>query len=82
MGPSVVHSHQGRGPRCSTIQAVDPLDIVCPRCGASAQERFYGPCTSCREQLRATMGGEQKVLDDVVYEPKMNVVPNQIATKE
>jgi len=44
--------------------------------------RFYGPCDPCRLQLGASMGGDKKVLEEVAYEPKMNVIPNQIATKE
>lgn len=27
--------------------------FTCPRCGAPAVERFYGPCSPCREQLRS-----------------------------
>jgi hypothetical protein len=61
---------------------VELLDIKCPRCRSASRERFYGPCTDCREELRQTIGSEKKVLEDVAYEPKMNVVPNQIATKE
>lgn len=61
---------------------MDPLSITCPRCGEPAEERFYGPCTTCREFLRANLCGERQQLADVAYEPKMNVVPNQIATKE
>ena len=31
------------------------LDITCPRCESPVQERFYGPCASCRSELRATL---------------------------
>lgn len=58
------------------------LDITCPRCGVNAQVRFYGPCDACRDQLGDTMRIDAQELADVEYEPKMNVVPNQIATKE
>jgi len=57
------------------------LDLKCPRCQNDVQERFYGPCSSCRDDL-ATLGGEQREVAEVTYEPKMNVIPNQIATKE
>ena len=52
--------------------------------GASQQvaARFYGPCDPCRDQLRATLGGEQRELEKVIYETKINVVPNHVATKE
>jgi hypothetical protein len=56
--------------------------IVCPRCRAEAEERFYGPCSSCREELRATVRVEATEVEVAAYEPKMNVTPNAVATKE
>lgn len=61
---------------------MEPITFSCPRCSEESRERFYGPCSSCRAQLRAEQVNEKKEIDDVQYEPKMNVVPNQIATKE
>ena len=58
------------------------LDFQCPRCGATVAERFYGPCRDCRSGLRAALGGEGRTVDVGVYEPKMNVTPNQVATKD
>lgn len=58
------------------------LEVTCPRCQRSGRERFYGPCTTCRDELRATIGGVARHVETAAYEPKMNVVPNQIATKE
>lgn len=58
------------------------LDLECPRCHASVTERFYGPCDACRAELRATQGNEQAAVEATEYEPKMNVVPNAIASKE
>lgn len=55
----------------------------CPRCGTVAEQPFYGPCTTCRESLRAQFTGEAR--DDVsvdAYEPKMNVTPNAVAVKD
>lgn len=46
------------------------------------REELYGPCEPCRLQLRATMSREARVMAAQAYEPKMNVVPNQVATKE
>jgi hypothetical protein len=57
------------------------LPFECPRCGRSADERFWGPCGACREELGA-MGREAREVELAAYEPKMNVVPNQVATKE
>ena len=45
-------------------------------------EELYGPCEPCHVQLRATMSREARAMVAEAYEPKMNVVPNQVATKE
>lgn len=55
--------------------------MTCPRCGASAEVRFYGPCDSCRDELRATSGVEAKVIELAEYAPKVNVTPNAVAFK-
>jgi hypothetical protein len=65
-----------------TTTADDVLDFTCPRCNLPAAEAFYGPCEACRDQLRATLGGDAKDVEVAAYEPKMNVVPNQVATKD
>ena len=59
---------------------VDPF--ACPRCGVTVVERFYGPCESCRTELRARYLGEGRVIEVAEYEPKMNVTPNAVATKD
>lgn len=62
---------------------VEELAFTCPRCQTDVAEAFYGPCTACREQLRATLGAAPGA--DVVaaeYEPKMNVTPNAVALKD
>jgi len=64
------------------LRGADPLDITCPRCGIAASVRFYGPCDACRDALRATVGTEAREVEVEAYEPKMNVVPNAIASKE
>jgi hypothetical protein len=58
------------------------MDFVCPRCSTSTTAEFYGPCESCRGELRLTMAREKSEIVATAYEPKMNVVPNQVATKE
>jgi len=60
----------------------DPIDITCPRCHRPAAARFYGPCDACRCELGATMGGQARRVQVAAYEPKANVVPNHVATKE
>ena len=59
------------------------LEIDCPRCGATVVQRFYGPCASCRNELHERFVGAAR--DDVAptqYEPKMNVTPNAVASKD
>ena len=71
--------------RARDDEAMDPApdDVLdCPRCGGALDGPFYGPCTSCRDELRATLGGAARELASVAYEPKMNVTPNAIATKD
>lgn len=58
------------------------LSVTCPRCGTVATERFYGPCQSCRTELRAKFLSEGRVVELAEYEPKMNVTPNAVATKD
>ena len=57
------------------------MDFECPRCHRTATEEFYGPCDGCRTELRAH-GGEARDVTAEAYEPKMNVVPNQVAIKD
>ena len=56
------------------------LSFACPRCRADVVEPAYGPCTSCRVELRA-LGGERREVE-VEYVPKMNVTPNAVALKD
>ena len=58
------------------------LSFECPRCGQAATARFYGPCGTCSGQLRERYMPEAKDVEVAEYEPKMNVTPNAIATKE
>ena len=63
----------------------DPVPVdqtfTCPRCTVEVTESWYGPCTSCRTQLRADQAGQARDVT-VAYEPKMNVTPNAVATKD
>jgi len=58
------------------------LDFTCPRCSMPASAHYYGPCESCRAELVATLGGDARVVEVEAYEPKMNVTPNAVATKD
>lgn len=57
------------------------MDFDCPRCHRATTDDFYGPCDDCRHELRAS-GREARAVETAAYEPKMNVVPNQVATKD
>jgi hypothetical protein len=59
-----------------------PESVTCPRCDALLAEEYYGPCASCRSQLRALYQGEKRVADTVEYVPKMNVTPNAVALRD
>jgi hypothetical protein len=58
------------------------LTFACPRCTLEVTEAFYGPCTTCRGELRASLGGEAREVAAAAYEPKMNVTPNAVALKD
>jgi hypothetical protein len=65
----------------------EPQSFECPRCGGPVQERFWGPCRSCRSELVAAHSGEPG--DGASgepaasrFEPAMHVVPNHVATKD
>jgi hypothetical protein len=62
--------------------AVDPVEFTCPRCRAQVTEVFYGPCASCRVELRAKYVGEGREVEVAEYVPKMNVTPNAVALKD
>jgi len=64
------------------VTSDDAADIICPRCGAAVQARFYGPCEVCRDGLRASQGGVAHHVVPAEYEPKVNVTPNAVASKD
>jgi hypothetical protein len=73
--------------RCRAMAALGAdltadIEFTCPRCALPVRERVYGPCTSCRDQLRATISGVARDIAVEEYTPKMNVTPNAVATKE
>lgn len=73
--------------RASLVTRLSPgtianVEITCPRCQSTNDERFYGPCESCRGQLREMFRSEGRVVEVAEYEPKMNVTPNAVALKD
>ena len=61
---------------------LEAIEVTCPRCDTTGLARFYGPCESCRNELRAKFLGEGRVIELADYEPKMNVTPNAVALKD
>ena len=60
-------------------------ELVCPRCGAGdGAGRFYGPCEACRTELRVMFARQEAhaAAEREAYEPKSNVTPNFVATKD
>ncbi len=60
----------------------EPLSFDCPRCATPTSRTYYGLCKVCSGTLRATMWTEPRLPEGAGYEPKMNVTPNAVATKE
>jgi hypothetical protein len=61
---------------------VEPFAFECPRCHRTVEARLYGPCPACHEELRARQRVVARTVEVAAYEPKMNVTPNQVATKD
>ena len=62
--------------------AADTLEFDCPRCHANVVEVHYGPCRACVVELRSTQGLGRKSEVVADYVPKMNVIPNAVASKD
>lgn len=58
------------------------IEFACPRCATTVDERFYGPCAPCRAALSATLRRDATEMTSERFEPKINVVPNHVATKD
>ena len=58
------------------------MEFVCPRCRSGVDERLYGPCTTCRDQLRASLWRAATDVEVAAFEPKLHVTPNAVALKE
>lgn len=58
------------------------MEFTCPRCSQAADSEFYGPCPTCRDQLRATLGSEARAVETKAFEPAMHVTPNAVALKD
>jgi hypothetical protein len=64
------------------VDAFDLSAFTCPRCGRVVAADYYGPCDDCRSALRVQYRGEAREVEAAAYEPKMNVTPNAVASKE
>lgn len=56
--------------------------FACPRCRAEVTEAWYGPCSACHAELRASLGHGPREVPAADYVPKVNVTPNAVATKD
>ena len=65
-----------------TRSMVGLVEFTCPRCQSAIDSEFYGPCESCRTDLRAKFQSEGRIVELAEYEPKMNVTPNAVALKD
>lgn len=64
-------------------EAACGVHFDCPRCGTATDDDLYGPCPRCRGELRAAYAGEARAdVETADYEPKMNVTPNAVASKD
>ena len=64
-------------------EALSPRGDVCPRCGRpDLVARYYGPCESCVIELGDAMRLVPREVAREAYVPKLNVVPNHVATKD
>ena len=71
------------GPTPAPRETAAVLSFACPRCATEVTEAYYGPCGTCRADLRATQGSDPAgTSTEAAYEPKMNVTPNAVALKE
>lgn len=59
-----------------------PISFDCPRCRRAAEAEYYGPCETCLGELRLQFQAERTEVATAAYEPKMNVTPNAVASKE
>ena len=58
------------------------MEFSCPRCQVAVDEELYGPCPTCRQELRVKLGGQAHAVEATAFEPKMNVTPNAVALKD
>lgn len=63
---------------------MEMIPDVCPRCGGpQGAAEFYGVCERCSIDLRSLFDGSPRGdVSAAEYEPKMNVTPNAVASKE
>jgi hypothetical protein len=45
-------------------------------------EAFYGPCATCRGDLRRSQAGEAREITAERFEPTLHVTPNAVALKD
>ena len=58
------------------------MDLTCPRCSEAFDGTYYGPCPTCRADLRTAMRRDATPTERAAFEPAMHVTPNAVAMKE
>lgn len=64
------------------VDAWTPMAVECMRCRTPVELRFYGMCPACTAELDDRFAPVRRDVDVAAYEPKVNVTPNAVATKE
>jgi cytidine deaminase len=82
VGEGTVVTSRRRTRETVAVSDVHESGETCPRCGAASTEEFYGPCATCRTALRDAYAGDGRAIEAAEYEPKMNVTPNAVASKD
>ncbi len=65
------------------------MTFDCPRCGTATDHEYYGPCATCRDDLRAAQGpaaaDQNRAASDTEasrFEPALHVTPNAVALRD
>jgi hypothetical protein len=66
----------------AALPALDPIPLVCMRCGETHPMRFYGLCDGCRAELVRKYDGRAHTVEVAEYEPTMHVTPNAVALRD
>ena len=52
------------------LSTLEPMTLTCPRCHTEVQQRLYGPCADCIDQLYDKFQG---VAREIESEPRLMI---------